>query len=131
MQTHKRGFTGSADRYESAASTSEARKRNGYARPGQVSFNARSLAMESFGRLGKKGSELFDHLAVSIAGGTGGGYMSREGVCKDRFFQIVSVTTRVAILRRVHRYKISLRCHQASRRKKEEVGGRNMPMAWG
>ena len=49
---------GSADRNGSAASTSEARKRNHYARPGQVSFDERSyklatLAVESFGRLGK------------------------------------------------------------------------------
>lgn len=49
---------GSADRGGSAASTSEARKRNHYTRPGQASFNERghtlvTLAMENFGRLGK------------------------------------------------------------------------------
>ena len=49
---------GSADRNGLAASTSEARKRNLYARPGQVSFDERSykldtLTVESFGRLGK------------------------------------------------------------------------------
>ena len=51
--------TGSADRNGSAASTSEARKRNHYACPGQVSLDERShklatLAVESFGRLGEK-----------------------------------------------------------------------------
>ena len=50
---------GSADRDGSAASSSEARKRNHYARVGQVSCDERShklfiLAVESFGRLGKK-----------------------------------------------------------------------------
>ena len=55
----------SADRDGSAASTSEERKSNHYARVGQVSFDERShklvtLAVESFGRLGKEGSELID-----------------------------------------------------------------------
>ena len=53
---------GSADRNGSAASTSEARKRNHCACPRQVSFDERSyklstLAVESFGRLGKEGSD--------------------------------------------------------------------------
>ena len=47
----------SADHDGSAASTSEARKCQHYARPGHVSFDERShklatLAVESFGRLG-------------------------------------------------------------------------------
>ena len=59
--------TGRADRHGSAASTSEARKRNHYARPGQVSFEERNykpatLAVESFGRLGEKGGDLIDLL---------------------------------------------------------------------
>ena len=50
---------GSANRDGLAASKSEARKRSHYARPGQVSFDERSyklatLAVESFGRLGKE-----------------------------------------------------------------------------
>ena len=57
--------TGSADRDGSAASTSEARKRNHYARMGQVSFDERScklatLAVESLGRLGNESSDLID-----------------------------------------------------------------------
>ena len=65
---------GSADRNGSAASTSEARKRHHYARPGQVSLDERSyklttLAVESFGRLGKEGSELIDQVAASIVEG--------------------------------------------------------------
>ena len=48
----------------------EARKRNHYARPGHVSFDERShklftIAMESFGRLGRKGSEFINQLATS------------------------------------------------------------------
>ena len=104
---------GSADRDGSAASTSEARKSNHYARVGQVSFDERShklvtLAVESFARLGKEGSELIDQLAASIVGGTDGGSLSRKGVCKEHLFQIISVTTQVAISRRVHRYKLAL-----------------------
>ena len=62
---------GSADRNGSAASTSEARKRNHYARPGQVSIDERSykfvtLAVESFWRLGEEGSALIDQLAAII-----------------------------------------------------------------
>ena len=54
-QVHLRG--GSADHDGSASSTSQARKRQHYARPGHVSFNERShklatLAVESSGRLG-------------------------------------------------------------------------------
>ena len=78
---------GSADRDGSAASTSEARKRNHYARVGQVSFDERSqklvtLAAETFGRLGNEGSELIDQLTASIVGGTDGGSLSRPGAFK-------------------------------------------------
>ena len=82
---------GSADRNGSAASTSEARKRNHYARPGQVSFGERSyklatLAVESFGRLGKEGSDLIDQVAESIAGGTDASSLGWKGVFKERLF---------------------------------------------
>eukprot|EP00904_Undaria_pinnatifida_P006116 jgi/Undpi1/2634/HiC_scaffold_13.g06013.m1 len=89
---------GSADRNGSAASTSEARKRNHYARPGQVSVDERSyklatLAVENIGRLGKEGSDLIDQVAASIVGGTDASSLARKGVCKERLFQIISVTT--------------------------------------
>ena len=76
---------GSADRNESAASTSEARKRNHYARPGQVSFDERSyklatLAVESFGRLGEEGSDLMNRVAANIVGGTDASSLARKGV---------------------------------------------------
>ena len=119
---------GSTDRDGSAASASDARKRNHYARARQVSFDERShklvtLAVESFGRLGKEGSELIDELAASIIGGSGGGSLSRKGDCKEHIFQIILVTTQVAISRRVHRYKLALRDRQAARGRKEEDGG--------
>ena len=99
---------GNADRSGSAASTSEARKRNHYARPGQVSFDERSyklatLAVESFWCLGEEGSDLINQVAASIVGGTDPSSLARKGVCKERLFQIISVTTQVAISRRVHR----------------------------
>ena len=62
-QVHIRG--GSADDHGSAASTSEARKRQHCARPGHVSFDERShklatLVVESFGHLGVEGSNFID-----------------------------------------------------------------------
>ena len=71
-QVHLRG--GSADHDESAASTSAARKRQHYARPGHVSFDKRShklvtLAVESFGRLGVEGSNFIDQMTASVVGG--------------------------------------------------------------
>ena len=99
----------SADRNGSAASTSEACKRNHYARPGQVSFDERSyklanLAVESFGLLGKGGSNLIDQVGASIVGGTDASYLEQKGVCKERLFYIIPVTTQVAISRRDNRY---------------------------
>ena len=86
--------------------------------------------MESFGRLGKEGSKLIDQLAASIIGGTDGGSLSIKGVCKEHLFQVISVTTQVAISRRLHRYKLALRDRQAARGRREEDGGL-FPMAWG
>ena len=62
---------------QTSCSTFEARKRNHYARPGQVSFDERSykiatLAVKSLGRLRQEGSDLIDHVAASIVGGTDG-----------------------------------------------------------
>eukprot|EP00904_Undaria_pinnatifida_P006009 jgi/Undpi1/2538/HiC_scaffold_13.g05917.m1 len=126
---------GSVDRNGSAASTFEARKRNHYARRGQVSFDLRSnklatLAVESFERLGKEGGDLIDQVAASIVRGTDASSQARKGVCKERLFQIISVTTQVAISRRVHRYRLALRDRQAARRREEEAGGLR-PLAWG
>ena len=64
---------GSADRDGSAASTSEAPKRNHYARLGQVPSNQRShklvtKAVERFGPLGKEGNDFIDQLTASIVG---------------------------------------------------------------
>ena len=118
--------TGSADHDGSAASTSETRKRQPYARPGHVSFNERShkltpFAVESFGRLGVAGSYLIDLLATSAVRGRDGGSMARKGVLKERLLQIVSVKSQVAISRRVSRLKLQLRDRQDARRSQ---GGR-------
>ena len=56
--------------------------------------------------------------------------MAKKGICKARLLQRVSVTSQVAISRRVHGYKLALRDRQATRGKREEEGGL-MPMAWG
>ena len=99
-----------------------------------MSFDERShklvnLAVESFGRLGKEGSELIDQLAASIVGGPDGGSLSRYGVCKEDLFKIISVTTQVAISRRVYRYTLNLRDRQAARGRREDEG--LPPIAWG
>ena len=125
----------SADQDGSAASTSEARKLNHYARVGHVSFDERShelvtLAVESFRRLGREGSKFIDQLATSVVGGRDGRAMAKKGICKERLLPVVSVTSQVAISRRVHRYKLALRHRQATRERGEEERGL-MPMAWG
>lgn len=56
--------------------------------------------------------------------------MAKKGIRKERLLQIISVTSQVAISRRVHRYKLVLRNRQAARGRREEQGGL-MPMAWG
>ena len=119
---------GSADRNGSAASTSEARKPNHYARPGQVSFDERSyklatLAVEIFGRLVTDGSDLIDRVAASIVGGTDASSLARKAVCKERLFQIISVTPQVVISRRVHRYRLALRNRRVARGQEEEARG--------
>ena len=124
-----------ADQDGSAASTSEARKRNHYARVRHASFDERShklvtLAVDSFGHLGREGSEFIDHLATSVVGGREAGTMAKKGICNERLLQIVSVTSQVAISRRVHRNKLALRDRQAARGRREEEEGL-MPMAWG
>ena len=103
------------------------RKRQHYARPGHVSFDERShkrttVAVDRFERLGVEGSYYFiDQLAASVAGGRDGGSMARKGVLKERLLQIVSVTTQVAISRRVSRFKLQLRDRQDATR--SEGGG--------
>ena len=88
-----------------------------------------ALAVESRGRLVKEGIEFIDQLATSVVGGRDRGAMAKEGICKERLLQIGSVTSRVAISRRVHRYKLALWDRQATRERREEEGGL-MPMAW-
>ena len=126
---------GSATRDGTAAQASEARKRQHYARPGQVSFDERSFklttfAVESFGRLGEEGYEFINELATHAAGGRDGGNLTLKGIFQERLLQVVSVATQVAISRRVHRYQLSLRGRQ------EAQGGTTMstvstPMIWG
>ena len=115
-------------------SKSEARKRSRYARPGQASVDERSyklvtLAVESFGCLGKEGSDLIHQLAASIVGGMDGSCLARKGVSKERIFRIISVTTQVAISRRVNRYKLALRDRGPARGRREDTRVLT-PMTW-
>ena len=119
---------GSADQDGSAASTSEAQNRNHYAGVGHVSIDERThklvtLAVGSFGRLGREGSEFIDQLVTSVVGGRDGGAMAKKGICKQRFSEIVSVTSQVAISRRVHRYKLALRTVKRREGGSKRTGG--------
>ena len=76
-QAHVHVRAGRADHDGSDASTSEARKRQHYARPGHVSFGEWShklttFAVENFGRLGVDVSFLIDQLTASVVGGRDG-----------------------------------------------------------
>ena len=103
--------------------------RDNWFRRRSVSYKVATLAVESFARLGKEGSDLIDQRA-SIVGGTDGLSLARKGGCKERLFQITSVTTQVAISRRLHRYKLALRDRQAARGREGEAGGMR-PITWG
>ena len=101
-----------------------------------MSFDERShklatLAVESFGRLGEEGSNFIDQLAASVVGARDGGSMTRKGVVKAHLLQIISVSTQVAISRRVSRFKLQLRDRQEARRSRGGGDRRPTPMAWG
>ena len=126
---------GSADDDGSAASTSEACKRQHYARPGRVSFGERStklsiLAAEGFGRLGVEGTNFIDQFATGVVGGSGGS-MTKKGVVKGHLLQVVSVTTQVTLLMRVSCFKLQLRDRQDVRRIRGGGDDRPTPMASG
>ena len=87
--------------------------------------------MESSGHLGVEGNNFVDQLAASVVGGRDGGSMARKGVVKGRLLQIMSVTTQVAISRRVARFKLQLRDRQEIRRSRGGGDDRPTPMAWG
>ena len=55
------------------------------------------------------GSYFIDLLAMSVVGERDGGLMAKKRVLKERPSHIVSVTTQVAISRRVFCFKIQLR----------------------
>ena len=76
--------------------------------------------MESFGRLGVEGSNFIDQLTASVVGERDGRSMTRKGVVMERLLQVISLTTQVAISRRVAWFKLHLRDRQE---KKEQGGG--------
>ena len=57
--------------------------------------------------------------------------MARKGVVKECLLQIISVTTQVAISKRVARCKLQLRDRQEIRRSRGGWDDRPTPMAWG
>ena len=91
-QAHVHLRNGSTTNDGGAARTSEARKRQHYARPEHVSFDERSfklttLAVESVGRLGEEGYEFIDELATHAAGGRDGDRWHRKGSSRNDFFR--------------------------------------------
>ena len=122
-QVHMR--TGSADHDGSAASTSEERQHQRNPVPiDEGSHKLTTFAVESFGRLGVDGSYFIDQMAARD-----GGSMARKGVLKERLLQIVSVTTQVALSRRVFRFKVQVRNRQDARRSQGGGDDRPTPMA--
>ena len=89
-----------------------------------------TFAAESFGRPGVEGSNFIDQLAASVVGGRDGESVARKGVVKECLLQIVSVTTLVAISRRVPRFKLQPRDRQEARRGRGGRDDRLTPMAW-
>ena len=135
MQTHKRGYTCEEVVVITLDQLPLARKRRHYIRPGHVSFHERNhklatFAVESFGRLGVEGNNLIDQLTASAVGGKDGGSMTRKGVVKEQLLQIISVTTLVAISKRVSRFKLRLRDRQEARRSRGGGDDRPTPMTW-
>ena len=57
------------------------------------SYKLGALTVESCGRFGKEDSDLIYQVAPSIVGGTDGSSLVRKVVCKERRFQMISVTT--------------------------------------
>ena len=56
---------------------------------------------------------------------------TRKRVVKEHLLRIISVTTQVAISRRVSRFKLQLKDHQEARRTRGRGDDRPTPMAWG
>ena len=112
----------------SLASTSKERKHDHYARSRHLSLDERSntlatITVDRFRRLGREGSEFIDQLATSVVAGRHGGAMAMKDICKENHLHIPSVTSQVAISRRVHPYKFALRDGQAARGNREDKGG--------
>ena len=61
---------------------------------------------------------------------SGSGQHTRRDGRRNAFFQIICVTTQVAISRKFHRYRLALKGRQAARGREEEARGL-WPMAWG
>lgn len=92
-----------------------------------ANHKATTLAVESFGRLGKDASEnilSINQLTTSVVGERDGAAMAKRGICKEHLLQIASVISEVAISHRVHRRKLLLRDRQEMRGRKEGRGGR-------
>ena len=131
MRTHKRGSTcGKAARIETDQLFLLPRRASATTtlvqdRCPSTSDKLATLAVVSFGRLGRERSDLIDQIAASIVGGADALSLARKDVCKKSLFQIISVTTQVVISRRVHRYRLVLRDRQAARGREEKAGGRS------
>lgn len=96
-------------------------------------FKITILAVESFGRLREDGCEFVDELQHTPLGGRMGSPSHEKGESKERLLQDTSVAAQVAISRRVHQYKLSLRGRQADTagHLHQQVSGGSTTMTWG
>ena len=109
-----------------------------YARPGHVSFDQRSyklctFAVECFGRHGGMAYEFVDQLATHVVGGQNGGKITTKGAVKELLLQVVSVTSLVAVSRRVRAFELATRSRQEARARQtaSPAGVNRCPGEWG
>ena len=61
--------------------------------------------------------EFVDQLAIHVVGGQNGGEITRKGAVKERLLQVVSMTSQVAVSRRVQAFELATRSRQEARAK--------------
>ena len=99
----------------------------------QRSYKLCTFAVECFGRLGGMACEFVDQLATHVVGGQDGGEISVKGVVKERLLQVVSVTSQVAVSRRVWAFELATRSRQEARARQtaSPAGVHRRPGEWG
>ena len=77
--------------------------------------------------------EFVDQLETHVVGGQNGGEITRKGAVKERLLQVVSVTSQVAVSRRVRAFELATRSRQEARARQtaSAAGVNRRPGEWG